>query len=371
MITLWSEYISNSDAYIDKYIFLSHVVYLLKLWGYPSLIWWCTFWWCSCSDRLSIWEQGTVQCCFLLIGLYLSDPADFTLVIILAFYVYPIKDTMPTQVNNWRMWSTITIPPPQDLKWNSSKASLEGQQVIFCNATIRKGNNGFPVGICPHFRLQYWSLYWICTQHPTWSYLILRAIPAIHEINALREVLCQRVGKGKFLLKSNLHQLSNLHRLYWQSSSLDQLVEVAQMRCCWGAPHSSRSYRIIAPKWPWGVSADAEFLAPPPLNQNLTTPEHSCVRCPEAHTKTYLTGHKLIGVGSKVKVRGLDSMYPHVLSMQISSFTILACFGLGFAAALSEPLRNIELICIPSTWEYMESKPGQKPGSDNRLPFSS
>ncbi len=55
----------------------------------------------------------------------------------------------------------------------------------------------------------YWSPYWICTQHPTcqWSHtskccLILRAIPAIHEINALREVLWQRVGK--FLLKSTI-----------------------------------------------------------------------------------------------------------------------------------------------------------------------
>ena len=46
----------------------------------------------------------------------------------------------------------------------------------------------------------YWSPYWICTQHPTWSYLILRAIPAIHEINALREIFWQRMGK--FLLKS-------------------------------------------------------------------------------------------------------------------------------------------------------------------------
>ncbi len=79
----------------------------------------------------------------------------------------------------------------------------------------------------------YWSPCWICTQHPTcqwsstsicchskwflvtqsylgssnpyiymitWSYLILRVIPAIHETNALREVLWQRVGK--FLLKS-------------------------------------------------------------------------------------------------------------------------------------------------------------------------
>ncbi len=34
----------------------------------------------------------------------------------------------------------------------------------------------------------------------TWSYLILRSMPAIHEINALREVLGQRMGK--FLLKS-------------------------------------------------------------------------------------------------------------------------------------------------------------------------
>ena len=53
----------------------------------------------------------------------------------------------------------------------------------------------------------YWSPYWIYTQHPTcqwsltsWSYLILRAIPAIHEIYALREVFWQRVGK--FLFKS-------------------------------------------------------------------------------------------------------------------------------------------------------------------------
>ena len=29
---------------------------------------------------------------------------------------------------------------------------------------------------------------------------------------------------------------------------LDQLVEVAHKDCCWGAPHSSRSYRINAPK---------------------------------------------------------------------------------------------------------------------------
>ncbi len=34
----------------------------------------------------------------------------------------------------------------------------------------------------------------------TWSYFILRAIPEIHELNALREVFGQRVGK--FLLKS-------------------------------------------------------------------------------------------------------------------------------------------------------------------------
>ncbi len=33
-----------------------------------------------------------------------------------------------------------------------------------------------------------------------WSYLILRAIPVINEINALREVFGQRMGK--FLLKS-------------------------------------------------------------------------------------------------------------------------------------------------------------------------
>ncbi len=49
----------------------------------------------------------------------------------------------------------------------------------------------------------YWSPYWICTQHSTcqWSWL-LRAIPAILETNALREVLWQRVGK--FLLKSSI-----------------------------------------------------------------------------------------------------------------------------------------------------------------------
>ncbi len=59
----------------------------------------------------------------------------------------------------------------------------------------------------------YWSPNWICTQRPAcqwsrtsicchnmWFYLILRAIPAIHETNALREVLWQRVGK--FQLKS-------------------------------------------------------------------------------------------------------------------------------------------------------------------------
>ncbi len=34
----------------------------------------------------------------------------------------------------------------------------------------------------------------------TWSYLIRRAIPAVNEINALKEVLWQQVGK--FLLKS-------------------------------------------------------------------------------------------------------------------------------------------------------------------------
>ncbi len=62
-----------------------------------------------------------------------------------------------------------------------------------------------------HLQLQYQRPYWICTQHPTWdpqthiyamawSYLILRVIPAIPEINALREVLWQQVGK--FLLKS-------------------------------------------------------------------------------------------------------------------------------------------------------------------------
>ncbi len=65
----------------------------------------------------------------------------------------------------------------------------------------------------------YWIPYWIGRQHLTcqwsrtsicchsmwflvWSYLILRAIWAIHEANALREVLWQRVGK--FLLKSTI-----------------------------------------------------------------------------------------------------------------------------------------------------------------------
>ncbi len=33
----------------------------------------------------------------------------------------------------------------------------------------------------------------------TGSYLILRAIAAVHEINALREVFCQRVGKFRLI----------------------------------------------------------------------------------------------------------------------------------------------------------------------------
>ncbi len=46
---------------------------------------------------------------------------------------------------------------------------------------------------------------------------------------------------------------------------LDQLVEVAQKDCCWGAPHSPRSFRIKPPKWPWGVSADD-----PPTGQKFS-----------------------------------------------------------------------------------------------------
>ncbi len=71
---------------------------------------------------------------------------------------------------------------------------------------------GLFLGICPHLRHQYRKPYWIPVYtHSilhvtddlyvmTRSYLILRAVPEIHEINALREVLWQQVGK--FLLKS-------------------------------------------------------------------------------------------------------------------------------------------------------------------------
>ncbi len=49
----------------------------------------------------------------------------------------------------------------------------------------------------------YWSPYWICTQHPTctcqWSI-------TIHEINALREVFWQRVGKRSGLLMTSLYK---------------------------------------------------------------------------------------------------------------------------------------------------------------------
>ncbi len=52
----------------------------------------------------------------------------------------------------------------------------------------------------------FWIPYWICTQHPTcqWSStsICYHSIPTIHETNALREVLWQRVGK--FLLKSTI-----------------------------------------------------------------------------------------------------------------------------------------------------------------------
>ncbi len=68
----------------------------------------------------------------------------------------------------------------------------------------------------------YWSPYWICTQHPTcqwsWSYLILRAIPAIHETNALREVLWQPVGK--FLLKSTIALCHNFVKKIIKKSSI-------------------------------------------------------------------------------------------------------------------------------------------------------
>ncbi len=74
----------------------------------------------------------------------------------------------------------------------------------------------FPV----YLPITYWSPYWICTQHPTcqWS---LTSIPAIHEINALREVSWQRVGK--LLFKSTITLLGiighcrhpdNFNRLY-------------------------------------------------------------------------------------------------------------------------------------------------------------
>ncbi len=69
------------------------------------------------------------------------------------------------------------------------------------------------------------------------GYLILRAIPDIHEINALREVFLQRVGK--FLLKSiialclllnNCHNQSGIIKIYkWFDKNIISLftTEVA------------------------------------------------------------------------------------------------------------------------------------------------
>ncbi len=93
-------------------------------------------------------------------------------------------------------------------KWLFSPTSDEVRAL-----SEEKSNNGFPMGICPHFRLQYWSPYWICTHIyvMTWSFLILRTIPAIHEINALREVLWQPVGKT--LLKKHYRYLTSKGQL--------------------------------------------------------------------------------------------------------------------------------------------------------------
>ncbi len=74
---------------------------------------------------------------------------------------------------------------------------------------IIKSNNRFPMGICSHFWHQYWSPYWICTQHPTYvmkrSYLILRAMTVIHEINALRGL---RTMGGQI-------PIGNYYRSFW------------------------------------------------------------------------------------------------------------------------------------------------------------
>ncbi len=74
--------------------------------------------------------------------------------------------------------------------------------------------------------------------------------------NEILSTICEDSVYGKIWY--NLHtvqcwlSLSNVLMEY----QLDQLVEVAHKDCCWGTPDSSRSYRIKAPKWPWGVSAE-------------------------------------------------------------------------------------------------------------------
>ena len=84
----------------------------------------------------------------------------------------------------------------------------------------------------------YWSPYWICTQHPTcqWS--------AIHETNALREVLWHWVGK--FLLKSTLVikvYLSNI-----LSAQLKKTVKYLLWKC---AELKLSSIEIHTVKYVW------------------------------------------------------------------------------------------------------------------------
>ncbi len=72
----------------------------------------------------------------------------------------------------------------------------------------------------------YWSPYWICTQHS-----------AIHETNALKEVLWQQVGK--FLLKSTIalcrtvvKRIVTMTTLWLSSKKLSRLSRLGQPKIC-------------------------------------------------------------------------------------------------------------------------------------------
>ncbi len=70
-----------------------------------------------------------------------------------------------------RSFMSVKILRYQNAKLKWAKKRKIGNPRNFTAAKLSwftgKSNNAFPKGICPHFRLQYWSPYWTCTQHPT------------------------------------------------------------------------------------------------------------------------------------------------------------------------------------------------------------